>query len=166
MLGTREARVLVVEAVGSRSWSERTPRALAALPQGRSAEGEQVRRKPHDPLTRTAAAQPQTWGESRGAVMDRAQSPVLGRRGTGSCRCPNETVRGRYARTSQGRHHRSGLSGAVRRRVWAAETLHGSAEAGSQSGTTEVASSRSSIFSFWGDGSSKRGDGGTILVSR
>jgi hypothetical protein len=46
MLGTREARVLVVEAVGSRSWSERIELELPALLQGRSGKGELVRRKP------------------------------------------------------------------------------------------------------------------------
>jgi hypothetical protein len=46
MLGTREARVLVVEAVGSRIRSERIELVLPGLSQGRSGTDEQACRKP------------------------------------------------------------------------------------------------------------------------
>jgi hypothetical protein len=63
------------------------------------------------------------------------------------------------------------LSDAARRRVRGAETPHVSAKARRVSDTIEGVLSRSSIFSWRAnrletDGSSKRGDGGTILVSR
>jgi len=111
MLGTREARVLVVEAVGSRSWSERIELALPELLQGRSEQGELARRKPQGSADADWGRRPFEGGRQRGAVKDRAQSEVLGRRGAGSHRRPSETVRKCHAGTSQGRHRRLSLSG-------------------------------------------------------
>lgn len=56
------------------------------------------------------------------------------------------------------------LSGVARRRVRKAEMPGVSAEAGREAGTIEGILNRSSIFSSRGDGSSERGDGGTILA--
>jgi len=54
--GTREARVLVVKAVRSRSRLERIELGLSALPQGRPREGDLALRKPPYPLTRKTGA--------------------------------------------------------------------------------------------------------------
>jgi len=112
MLGTREARVLVVEAVGSRSWSERIELELPALLQGRSGKGELVRRKPLDPLMRTTAARPLELGEGReGRSGNVPKARVLAAEASGQT-----GVRTKRCAGVAPERHREGMSlGSVRR---------------------------------------------------
>jgi hypothetical protein len=53
---------------------------------------------------RTTAARPLKLGEGREGRSGNVPKARVLAAGIGSNRCPNEAVRGRHARTSQGRH--------------------------------------------------------------
>jgi len=111
MLGTKEARVLVVEAVGSRSWSERIelvlPRTAARqVEKGRASPSQTVRSADADDGSLSS-----TRDRSRRAATNRAQSAVLGRRGIGQ-----PGVRAKRCAGVKPERHREGMSlGSVRR---------------------------------------------------
>jgi len=168
MLGAqRGASARSRKRLGSRSRSKASELVLRAPAQAGSQEGGPARRTLFVPLTRRAVGPSSKTDGSRGAVRLR-----VARRGVTPQTVPEEAP----VPEQNGAHESSPnvtgkewlvtLSGAERRRVREAETPLGSAEAGSEFDTTEGALSRSSIFSPRGDGSSKRGDGGTTLVSR
>jgi len=112
MLGIDEARVLVVDVVGSRSRSVRIGVELRDTPQGKSQKGDLAWSKPSNPLARTAVAHFQTGWVATGGVVRRASVGMLRERGWVK---PVSQAK-RCAGITPNRHRRGMMRGSVQRR--------------------------------------------------
>jgi len=159
-----EVRVLVVDVVGSRDRSVRIGVELRAWSQDKVQKGGLVRSNPSKPLTRATVVRLQQRANCNGRRRRARKRPEAPYTPPGETGTRSETVRTHHAKLSQRRHG-----------AWLCPTPQGvgsewlkrhvdSAQACRGADTIEGAPSRSSIFSHRGDGSSERGDGGTILA--
>jgi hypothetical protein len=104
-----EARVLVVEVVGSRSRLVRIEVELHGASQGKPSEGDLVRSKPSKPLTRATAARLSTRRAATGGAVGRASVRALRIRR----RVKPARVAKRCAGTTPNRHRQGMVRGSV-----------------------------------------------------